>query len=252
MNLNFDEYAHLDSLLHRWEPRYKLLALMALIFSFSFVRDIYILPVMLAASALIFIFSGLPLQFLISRLRLPGLFILALAIVLPFVSGQTVLATLGPLAVKTEGCLEMLLITVKFICIFTVGIALFGSMSFLTAVKSMRALGLPLILADMTFFTYRYLHDINSTLGTMETAMRLRGMQSRSRGKAGMLASLVGTLLVRSYEQSDRVYKAMVLRGYGQPSTFREEFKTRFQDLAGLLASVAAAAFFVAAEILLH
>ena len=30
------------------------------------------------------------------------------------------------------------------------------------------------------------------------------------------LAAVMGTLLVRSYEQSERVYKAMRLRGYGQ------------------------------------
>ncbi|MEL6936120.1 MAG: energy-coupling factor transporter transmembrane component T, partial [Cyanobacteria bacterium J06607_17] len=29
------------------------------------------------------------------------------------------------------------------------------------------------------------------------------------------LAAVTGTLLVRSYEQSERVYKAMRLRGYG-------------------------------------
>ena len=46
MNLWIDEYAHLDSPLHRWNPRGKLLGLFALIFAFSLVSDVRFLPVM--------------------------------------------------------------------------------------------------------------------------------------------------------------------------------------------------------------
>ncbi len=252
MNLQLDEFARLDTPLHRWDPRYKLVALMALIFSFSFVRDLYLLPAMLAVSAGLYATSRLPLSFLISKVKLPGFFLLMMAVILPFLSGQTVIFSIGPLSIRQEGCLEMLLISVKFFCILTIGIVLFGSMPFLTAVKSMRALGLPVIMADMTFFSYRYLYDIGASLKTMETAMRLRGFQKRGRGKMGIFASLVGTLLVRSYEQSDRVYKAMILRGYGQPSSFHEEFKAYTRDIVGLITILMIAAGFVAAEILLR
>jgi cobalt/nickel transport system permease protein len=56
---------------------------------------------------------------------------------------------------------------------------------------------------------------------TMQQAMRLRGFRSHSRSKwfrrsdLQQFATLTGTLLIRSYEQSERVYKAMQLRGYG-------------------------------------
>lgn len=252
MNLQLDQFAHLDTPLHRWDPRYKLVALMALIFSFSFVRDLYLLPAMLAVSAGLYAASRLPLSFLAGKVKLPGLFLLMMAVILPFLSGQTVIFSIGPLAVRLEGCLEMLLISVKFFCILTLGIILFGSMPFLTAVKSMRALGLPAIMADMTFFTYRYLYDMGESLKTMETAMRLRGFQKRGRGKMPVFASLVGTLLVRSYEQSDRVYKAMILRGYGQAASFQEEFNAYTRDIIGLITILLIAAGFVAAEILLH
>jgi cobalt/nickel transport system permease protein len=86
----------------------------------------------------------------------------------------------------------------------------------------MRRLGLPVILADMTLLAYRYLYEIADTLATMQQAMRLRGFgQARQRwlrinGQAmQQRAMLAGNLLIRSYEQSERVYKAMRLRGYG-------------------------------------
>ncbi|MEW6064496.1 MAG: cobalt ECF transporter T component CbiQ [Bacillota bacterium] len=252
MKIRLDEYAHLDTPLHRWEPRCKFIALMVLIFAFSFVYELRLLPVMLAVSGVLYIVSRLPFSYLLGRLRLPGLFFLMVAVLLPLFSGQTALFHIGPLIVRKEGCLELLLITVKFACILTTGIILFGTTPFLTTVKAMRALGLPFILADMTLFSYRYLYEIGDDLKTMETAMRLRGFRDRHPGNLGILASLVGTILVRSYERSDRVFKAMILRGYGQPVSFRDEFQANSRDLAGLIIVILMAAGFIVAEIFLH
>ncbi|MCL2335820.1 MAG: cobalt ECF transporter T component CbiQ [Firmicutes bacterium] len=250
MEMQLDRYAYLDKPLHRWEPRCKLAGIMVLIFAFSYVRDLRLLPVILALSGGMYLYSGLPGSFLLSRLRLPALFLVAVALILPFVSGPTVLMHLGPLTLKEEGCLELLRITVKFLAILTMAIMLFGSMPFLTAVKAMRGLGLPVILADMTMFAYRYLFEIGDDLKTMQTAMGLRGFRNNKLGGAGSLAALAGTILVRSFEQSDRVYKAMILRGYGQPASYQEDFHARPVDVAGMLLLILAAAAIVAAELL--
>ena len=160
MNLAVDAYAHLDSPLHRWEPRVKFVGLMVLIFAFSFVRQLPLLPAMLLVTAVLYAASHLPLSYLLTRLRYPGSFLLIMAVVLPFLSGSTVLFQIGPLALRLEGCLELVRILVKFACILTVGLVLFGSGPFLSAIKAMRALGLPPILADMTLLAYRYLFEI--------------------------------------------------------------------------------------------
>ena len=254
MKLLLDEYAHLDSPLHRWEPRCRLVAFIALIFAFSFVRDLRLLPAMVAASFALYAVSRLPVSFLLTRLRFPGFFLLMTAVLLPFLSGQTVIARLGPLALRQEGCLDLLLIVVRFVCILTAGLILFGTAPFLTTIKAMRALGLPPILADMTLFSYRYIYEIGDDLETMETAMGLRGFRPRrASGRAlGVLASLAGSILVRSYEQSERVYKAMILRGYGQPTRSRDEFQTRPRDVIALVAALLVAVGFIAVEILLR
>jgi len=251
MKLQVDRYADLDSLLHRWEPRCKLVALMVLIFAFSFVDDLRLLPVMLLVTGFLYLLSRLPFSFLLERLRLPGFFFLMVAFLLPLLSGQTVLFHLGPIAVKGEGCLDLLLITVKFLCILTTAITLFGTTPFLTTLKAVAALGLPSILVDMTFFSYRYLYEIGNDLKMMETAMKLRGFRNNRLRSAGVLAFLAGTLLVRSYERSDRVYKAMVLRGYGGPGSFRGEFRSGHGDLIGLLGTFLVAAGLIFLEVFL-
>lgn len=85
--------------------------------------------------------------------------------------------------------------------------------------------------------------------------MGLRGFRAgrfSARG-LGSLAALAGSLLARSYERSDRVYRAMILRGYGQaPVAAADEFEARRADAILLAGLLLVAAGFVAAEALLR
>jgi cobalt/nickel transport system permease protein len=253
MKLSIDEYAGLDSPFHRWDARYKLVGLIILIFAFSFIRDLRLLPAMVLVTTAIYIISGLPARFILRWLRFPSVIILVIVLTLPFLSGERVIASLGPLALHQEGLLAALLIAVRFACIVTVGITLLGTTSLLNSIKAMRALGLPLIMADMALLTLRYLNELGETLSRMLTSMRLRGFRQRTLSPGGLktFAWLSGSLLVRSYERSEWVYKAMILRGYGQPTRPREEFQARPADGFILGAIVFIAAALVTGDILL-
>ncbi|MGB7519918.1 MAG: CbiQ family ECF transporter T component, partial [Spirulinaceae cyanobacterium] len=164
MKLALDRYAYLDSVIHQWEQRSKLIALLPLIFAFAFVEHLILLPAMLLLTATLFYLSRLPFSFLLSRLRYPGWFILGVVIFLPFVAGDTALFSLGFLEIKQEGCLQVLLIITRFLCILTVSLILFGTAPFLTSIKALRSLGLPDTIVDMMLLSYRYLEELGDTL----------------------------------------------------------------------------------------
>lgn len=230
MNLKIDDYAYLESLIHRWDPRFKLVGLMVLIFSFASIETLELVLPMLGATAVLFGLSHLPLSFLRRRLRYPGFFLLGMVLLLPWLSGETVLWQWGWLSLRLEGLKAMGLIASRFLCILTVALVLLGTMPFLTTIKAMRALGLPALLADMTLLSYRYLYEVTDNLTTMRRAMRLRGFGQGDRHGTSqrklafvpnlrdlnLFASLTGSLFIRSYEKSEHVYNAMRLRGYGQ------------------------------------
>ena len=247
-----DEYSGLNSPLHRWEPRCKLIGFMVLIFAFSFVRDLGMLLAMVAVTITIYLVSKLPVSFMLRRLRYPSLFLLVVVLVLPFISGQTIVMSLGPLDLRQEGLLAVLLISIRFLSILTIGLVLFGTAPFLTTIKAMRALGLPAILADMVLLSFRYLHEIGSDLHKMQQSMKLRGLHRHHLNLRGLRipAWLSGTILVRSYERSEWVYKAMILRGYGHASYPRGEFQTHARDIAILGIFLLIAAGFIAGDIL--
>jgi len=255
MKIALDRYAHLASPIHQWEQRSKLVALLALVFAFACVRHLVLLPAMIAVTAGLYWASRLPLRYLLRRLRYPGLFIAAVVVVLPFAAGETVLVQLGPLTLYLEGCAATLLIATRFGCILTISLILFGTATFANSIKAMRALGLPGILVDMMLLTYRYLESFGETLVTMQQAMRLRGFQNRglSWRNLQVLASLAGSLLVRSYEQSQRVYQAMRLRGYGNPNARpREPFGGSGTGRVAFWFVLAIAAGFILADGLLR
>ncbi|MDY7020090.1 MAG: energy-coupling factor transporter transmembrane component T, partial [Cyanobacteriota bacterium] len=139
----------MDSPIHRWNPKYKLVGLLALIFAFAMVESLQLLPVILTLTLVLYFLSRLPLSFLLTRLRYPGIFLVGVIAVLPFLSGQTIIWEWGIITLRQEGLLAVILIVGRFLSIFITSLVLFGTSSFLNLIKSMRSLGLSPILADM-------------------------------------------------------------------------------------------------------
>lgn len=217
MKLLLDEYCYLDSCIHRWQCKPKLIALFTLIICFAFIQNLLLLPLIIIPTFILYFLSNLPLKFILSRLRYPGIFIAGVIIVLPFLVGETSIFSLGFLSIKQEGCLLVILIVTRFMCILTTTLVILGTSSFLTILKTLKSLGLSPILGDMMLLTYRYLEQLGDRTETMERALKLKGfnIHKYNRRNLTIIANLIGSLLVRSYDDSKLVYQAMILRGYG-------------------------------------
>lgn len=252
MDLSIDRYAALQSPIHRWEARCRLMGLLSLIIACATVSHIALLPVAVVLAAGCYVAARLPLSFLLTRLRYPAFFLLAVVAVLPFVSGQTALAHLGPLTLYQEGCTQALLTAARFGCILTLSLVLFSAAPLLTTVRTMQALGLPGLLVDLMLFFFRYLSDTADLLARRQRALRLRGlpMQRLSGRLLGALAAITGSMLVQSYERSERIYHAMRIRGYGQAPAAAHTTPIRAADWLGLAVALTVAVLLIAASLL--
>ena len=234
MKIQFDDCTDLDSWVHQWDARFKVISLVGLMMAFAAVKSLWLLPWMILIVGLLYRLSGLPLSFLHTRLRYPGLFLVGIVLFIPWLSGETSLWQWGPLTLWQEGLLSALMIAGRFLCSVTLGFIVLGTTPFLSLVKALGSLGVPALLTDMMLLSYRYLFEILANFERMRRAMTLRGFRalaspsrsstnaatgtvhSRSLGnQITILATLAGTLFIRSYEQAERVYQAMRLRGYG-------------------------------------
>ncbi len=228
--------------LARWEVRLKLIGLLCLVFAFAGVNDVRLLPVMLATAFVVYRLSSLPFRYLISRLKVPGIFLVALAVVLPLFSGETVIAQFGPVALRLEGTVSFVSIAARFVSIITVATVLFATTPMPTLVRAMNSLGLPPLLGDMLLFTYRYIFQLAEDLSRARTAARLRGADLGSVRSVKTTAYIIGSLLIRSNWQAERVLAAMTLRGYGASRARSPRHAPQAWDVAGLVACVALAA----------
>lgn len=225
--MDLDRAVARNSPIHRADPRLKFVAVVATILAIS------LLPVAaFAALALVWLalvaastLAGLG-PFRLSR----GGFIAApflLAVVpLIFVRPGDPIGTIGPLTISGEGLRMFATIAAKSWLSVQAALLLTFTTPFHDLVDALRDLRLPRILVAIIGFMYRYLAVLGEEAGRMLRARSARSAAAaggRGGGSIGWRArvtgQMVGSLFLRSYERSERIYAAMQARGF--EGTFR-------------------------------
>jgi cobalt/nickel transport system permease protein len=235
-----------SSPLHRARPQCKLAA------SLLFVLAVVATPreaiwayglyaVLVAGVAML---GRVPLPFVGRRLVIELPFLL-FAVFLPLV-GQGERVELLGLSLAREGLWAAWNIVVKG----TLGVAASVVVAAATPVpellRGLERLRLPRAFITIAGFMVRYADVIADEVRRMRIARISRGHDPRWIWQARAVAASAGTLFIRSYERGERVYLAMVSRGYaGSMPVLQDLDATRGQWLAAL--SLPAAAALVAA-----
>jgi cobalt/nickel transport system permease protein len=213
--VHLEEFAEGTTLLHRLDPRVKFVT------AVPFIALIAVEPRLagplfgLGVAGILALWARLDARKLLVRLLVVNAFVLMLWLFLPFsVPGEAVFS-LGPFTATEEGIRSSLTITLKTNAIVLLTIGVFGTSEVFSLAHALVHLKVPRKLVHLFFFFYRYLSVLHEEYTKLRTAMKLRGF----RPSAGMhtyrtYAYLVGMLIVRSYERSDRIYEAMLCRGF--------------------------------------
>ena len=230
--MNLEPFAQGASPLHLLDPRIKIVAAFAFAVVAAVAQEFRPLIAALAAALLLVCWARLDAGALARRLLVINTFVALLWLFLPFTFPGQKLFTLGPLTASSEGVRHALLITCRTNAIVVTTIALLGTSSIFSLVHALRHLHMPEKLIHTFFFCYRYIDVIQLEYLRLRNAMRIRGFRpGTSMHTYRTYAYLVGMLLVRSYERSQRVYQAMLCRGFrGQYPTYHH-FHLRRSDL---------------------
>jgi cobalt/nickel transport system permease protein len=220
--MDLDRAIARDSALHRADPRAKFPAVVAAIVAIG------LLPVggwvafgmvwlaLVGASALARLGP-----FRLSRGAFVAVPFMLVALPLIFVRTGDPLGRLGPLTVSGEGLTLFATIALKSWLSVQVALLLTFTTPFHDLVDALGDLRVPRILVAIISFMYRYLAVIGQEAARMTTARAARSASSPSGRVGGSLAwrarvtgGMVGSLFVRSYERSERIYAAMLARGF--------------------------------------
>jgi len=220
-----DQYRRRDSIVHRLDPRTKIVIALALILAIALTPAgafgaygllyLYLLLAVLAARV--------ELPYVIKRSFIAIPFALA-AVTLPFtVPGEilTTLPILGGITISVEGTIRFVSILLKSWISVQVAILLVASTPFPELMWGLRALHVPATLVAIVSFAYRYLFVLSDEALRMMQARAARSAVIDGRRGGGSLlwrgkvtGRMVGSLMLRSMERSERIYNAMVARGY--------------------------------------
>jgi len=237
-----DQYRQGVTMIHRLDARVKVILTLCFILTVSltpfgaFGAYIFLFAIIMTAALL----AHIEPTSLLKRSLVAIPFALA-AITLPFtVPGRTLLTLpiWGGVPISEEGVIRLVSILIKSWLSIQMAIILVTVTAFPAILWALRALRIPPPLIAIVSLMYRYLFVL------FDEAMRLlRARAARSATKDGergggtlvwrgqVAGRMAGSLMLRSFERSERIYSAMVARGYRGQLLSLEHGHLRSQDL---------------------
>jgi cobalt/nickel transport system permease protein len=217
-----DRYRQGTSLVHRLDPRLKFLATLGYVLAVTTTPPaawqalgLFTVLALAAVAA-----AEIPPIEALKRSTIALPFAGMVAISLPFTrAGQEIWGTevLGwHLGITDEGLALFFAVVAKAWLSVTVSGLLVATTPFPNLLRALRWLRVPAVLVSTISFMYRYLFVLVDEAQRLQVARESRsaGRGGRVLWRAGVLGGMVGSLFIRSYERSERIYAAMLSRGY--------------------------------------
>jgi len=222
-----DRYADLDSPVHRWDVRIKTAFFFCAVVVFvstpneSFARFVAFASVLVA----VLIASRLPVVFFLKRIAVVVPFVFAVGFFHLFSHRpwDERLAFFGGLCAKS-----MLSVSALVILVSTTKFA-----DLLSALESFRV---PVPIVKTFAFAYRYIFLLQDELMRMSRAARARNFAPKHLLQVHRFGWIIGSFFIRSYERAERVYLAMLARGFSGEFAISRPAPVRWSDaLVGLV-----------------
>ncbi len=222
------------SLIGRLDPRARIIAALGLCTLIA-VSGGPASPAAGLAGGLVFaVLARLPVRPTGRRLVAVNAFVLLLGLVLPLTADGPTAFRVAGLELSRPGLARAGTVALKANGIVLIFTALLSTEEPTRLGRALHRLGLPAKLTQLYFFTVRYVDVLHHEYRRLREAMKIRcfhpGLNLHTYRSLGYL---VGMLLVRSFERSERIMHAMKCRG----------FDGRFHVLEGLAYSRLDAAF---------
>ena len=208
-----DRLSYQETCMHRLDPRAKVIATMLFLLTvISFPKyEIAALAPFFLFPMVIMTVGEIPVRFIIGKILLVSPFAIFIGIFNPLLDTGTFAVIPGVFI--SAGWISFGSILLKFTLTISAAFLLIATTSFPGVCHALRRLGFPALFVSQLLFLYRYLFVL------MEEAMRIiRARDMRSFGTRGtgmkVFVRLIGVLFLRTVDRAERVYYAMLSRGF--------------------------------------
>ena len=164
--------------------------------------------------ALLIGLSRVTLTVLLKRVALEAGFVGVVLVGTLFHQGGTVLWQWGGLQVTTGGLTVLGSVSLRaLLCLLMLNLLTLTT-SVPDLLQGLTRLRLPPLLVAILASMYRYIGVLVGEFTTMGRAATSRNLMARPQGQRRVIGNMMGALFVRSYDRGDRIYQAMLARGY--------------------------------------
>lgn len=213
--MHLEAFSEGDSVFHRMDPRLKVICYGVFAVSVALSDGLRTPGNALIVSAALLVSARLPLTEVFRRLCAVNLLLLPLWVLVPMDSAGSVPVVIGPYRATAEGFSEVLSITMKANAIVISGIVMLGTSDLFSLVHALAHLGLPKRLVYLFFIFFRYLTLLHEEYLRLKRAMQARAFRPGTNIHTyRSYAYLIGMLILRSYDRAERLYRAMLSRGF--------------------------------------
>lgn len=227
-----EAFGQVDSPVHRIDPRVRVIA--ALVFSIQIAvssRPV-VCAAALAIALLLVVIARLPAGAVFKRLAILNVFVLMLALILPLSVPGEAAFQVGPLTFSQPGLAQVGLIALRANGIVLFVVVLLGTMEIATLGHALHHLKAPAKLVHLMLLCVRYVDVLGREYSHLAGAMKARGFRPRfSRHTFRTFGYLVGMLLARSFDRSDRIVAAMKCRGFRGRFHLISHFRLKRSDI---------------------
>jgi len=204
-----------DSPVHRLDPRVRVVASTAFAVAVALTRAPGPATLAIAAGCALLVIARLAPGPLLLRFARLNVFLALLAVLLAAAAPGDALWALGPVTFTETGARMALLIALKANAIVAALTALLATTDASELGHALWRLRVPPKLTYLFLFTVRYLDVLHREFGRLRAAIAARAFHVRcDRHTLRTLGYLVGMLLVRAFDRSERVHEAMLCRGF--------------------------------------
>jgi cobalt/nickel transport system permease protein len=208
-----DELADKETAIHRINPVIKMVVtFIYLLFVVSYDKyDISGLLPLFFYPAVIMSIGDIPLKPMLAGLVIAAPLAIGVGIFNPFLD-RTIVSTLGGIGISA-GLLSFASLLIK--CCLTVfaALLLLSTTGMNKIAAAMHRLHIPQIFIIQLLLTYRYISVLMGETSRVYNAYTLRAPNQRG-VSSKVWGSLIGLLLLRTYDRASRLYQAMKLRGF--------------------------------------
>ncbi len=213
-----------SSPIHRMDPRLKIVAATVFSVQTAISHSFSTLIAALFIAVCMVVFARLKFMLVFKRLLIVNGFIFFLWLILPLTFPGDALFSVGPLNYTFSGVVLCTKITLKSNAILLSLIALTGTSHLATLGYALNRLKVPDKIIYLLLITYRYLFVIEQEYQRLIRAARVRCFEPGTNLHTyRTYAYLIAMLFVRASARAERVYHAMLCRGFdGKFHTLRQ------------------------------